>query len=52
MSKNRVPHIEETEKRGNRTREKREPFRERRQPRERVVYGKENRKERVKSCRL
>ena len=28
MSKNRVSHIEETEKRGNRTREKREQLRE------------------------
>ena len=31
---------------------KREPLRERRQPRERVVHREKNRKERAKYCRL
>ena len=56
MSKKRVLHIEETEKRGNRTREKREQLREshleKEDIQERVMYGKEYRKERVKRCRL
>ena len=56
VSKKRVLHIEETEKRGNRTREKREQLREshleKEDIQERVMYGKEYRKERVKRCRL
>ena len=51
-----MPHIEETEKRGCCTREKRaakrKPLREKEDSKERAVREEENRDERAKCCRL